>query len=175
MGDAALGRSGGDPRRGRSRSNGSSVLTPLASPANYVDVTFTAVKGVRYRTWLRLSAAGNSTSNDSVWIQYDGSVNGSGAAVNRIGTTSAVLVDLEACSGCGVSGWGWIAAAWWTGQSGTVTFQTTGTQRLRIQTRQDGVRIDQVVISPQRFLTSAPGPARNDRTIVRLDGTISTY
>ena len=45
------------------------------------------------------------------------------------------------------------------GAAGTVTFQTTGTQRLRIQTRQDGVRIDQVVISPQRYLTSAPGPA----------------
>ncbi len=166
---------GADGRRLGSLDRGSSVLTALASPANYVDVTFTAVKGVRYRTWLRLSAAGNSRSNDSVWVQYDGSVNSSGTAVNRIGTTSAVLVDLEACSGCGVAGWGWIAAAWWTGQTGAVTFQTTGTQRLRIQTRQDGVRIDQIVISPQRFLTSAPGAARNDRTIVRPDGTTSTY
>ena len=166
---------GADGRRLGSLDRGSSVLTALASPANYVDVTFTAVKGVRYRTWLRLSAAGNSRSNDSVWVQYDGSVNSSGTAVNRIGTTSAVLVDLEACSGCGVAGWGWMAAAWWTGQTGAVTFQTTGTQRLRIQTRQDGVRIDQIVISPQRFLTSAPGAARNDRTIVRPDGTISTY
>ena len=82
-----------DGRRLGSVNQSSSFLTALASPANYVDVTFTAVKGVKYRTWLRLSAAGNSKSNDSVWIQYDGSVNGSGAAVNRIGTTSAVLVE----------------------------------------------------------------------------------
>jgi PKD repeat protein len=164
-----------DGRRLASANQGLSVLTPLASPANYVEVTFTAVKGVLYRTWLRLSAAGDSTSNDSVWVQYDGSVDGSGGAVTRIGSTSGVLVDLESCSGCGVASWGWMAGAWWTGQTGTVRFQTTGTQRLRIQPRQDGVRIDQVVISPQRFLTSAPGPARNDRTIVRPDGTISTY
>ena len=108
-----------DGRRLGSVNQNSFVLTALASPANYVDVTFTAVKGVRYRTWLRLSAAGNSKSNDSVWVQYDGSVNGSGDAVNRIGTTAGVAVNLEACSGCGVSGWGWVAAAWWTGQSGT--------------------------------------------------------
>jgi hypothetical protein len=38
MGDAALGRSGGDPRRGRSRSNGSSVLTPPAGLPVFPDV-----------------------------------------------------------------------------------------------------------------------------------------
>jgi hypothetical protein len=152
-----------------------STTTASAAPANYAEVTFTAVKGVRYRTWLRLSASGNSGANDSVWLQYDGSVDGSGNPVNRIGTTAGLAVNLERCSGCGVSSWGWVDAAWFTGQVGTVTFSTTGTQRLRIQTREDGVRIDQVVISPVRYLSSPPGPAKNDRTIVRPDGTISTY
>jgi PKD repeat protein len=152
-----------------------STTAASAAPANYAEVTFTAVKGVRYRTWLRLSAVGNSGANDSVWLQYDGSVDGSGNAVNRIGTTAGVPVNLERCSGCGMSGWGWVDGAWFTGQAGTVTFSTTGTQRLRIQTREDGVRIDQVVISPVRYISSPPGPVTNDRTIVRPDGTISTY
>jgi len=166
---------GAEGRRLASADLGWSSTTALASPANYAEVTFTAVKGVRYRTWLRVSAAGNSTSNDSVWVQYDGTVDDSGVAVNRIGTTAAIMEDLERCTGCGVSSWGWIDNAWWTGQTGNVKFQTTGTQRLRIQIRQDGVRIDQIVISPVRYISSAPGAAKNDRTLVHPDGTISTY
>ena len=102
-------------------------------------------------------------------------MDGSGHPILRIGTASGVLVNLEACKACGVSSWGWAAAAWWTGQSGTLRFQTTGAQTLRIQTREDGVRIDQIVISPVRYMSSAPGAATNDRTWVRPDGTIRTY
>jgi hypothetical protein len=167
---------GAEGRRLGSADQGwSSTSGALASPPNYVDLTFTAVKGVRYRTWLRLSATSNSSSNDSVWLQYDASVDGSGNAVNRIGTTGGLPVNLEACSGCGLSSWGWVDHAWWTTQNGSVTFNTTGTQRLRIQTREDGVRVDQIVISPQLFLSSPPGSAKNDRTIVHPDGTVSTY
>jgi len=162
-------------RLGSANLGWSSASTALASPPNYVELTFTAVAGVPYRTWLRLSAASNSTSNNSVWVQYDGSVDGSQNPINRIGSTSGVLVDLEACSGCGMSSWGWMDRAWWTSQTSSVTFQRTGTQRIRIQTREDGVRIDQIVISPQRYLSQAPGAVKNDRTIVHPDGTISTY
>jgi PKD repeat protein len=166
---------GADGRRLGSVDRGwSYTSSALAAPANYVDLTFTAVKGVRYRTWLRLSSSGNSKSNDSVWVQYDRSINGSGNAVNRIGTTAGVVVNLEVCSGCGMSGWGWADGSWWTGD-GFVTFSASGTQRLRIQTREDGVRIDQIVISPSRYMSSPPGPATNDRHIVRPDGTTSTY
>jgi hypothetical protein len=84
-------------------------------------------------------------------------------------------VNLEACNGCGVSSWGWAASAWWTGQSGTVRFGTTGTQTLRIQTAEDGVRIDQIVISPSRYMSSAPGSVTNDRTLVLPNGTRTSY
>ncbi len=153
----------------------SNKSAPYATPSNKVEIVFTAVAGVTYRTWLRLSATSNSLANDSVWVQYDGSVDSSGNPTNRSGTTSGVRVTLQACSTCGVSSWGWSASAFWSEVSGAVRFQTTGTQRLRIQTAEDGVRIDQVVISPSRYLTSPPGGATNDRTIVRPDGTISTY
>jgi hypothetical protein len=37
---------------------------------------------------------------------------------------------------------------------------------MRIQTREDGVAIDQVVLSARKYLTTRPGAARNDMTIL---------
>jgi PKD repeat protein len=148
-----------------------------ATPTNSFDVRFTAIKGVRYRVWLRLSAAtgGGTSVNDSVWLQYSNAVDSSGAALAPLGSTKGVLVDGETCSGCALSGWGWKDGAYWTNKPGIVTFTRTGTQTLRVQTREDGVRIDQVVISPDRYLSSAPGAAQNDRTWISADGTRRTY
>ena len=47
-----------------------------------------------------------------------------------------------------------------------VRFASAGPQTLRIQTREDGLSIDQVVLSPARYLDAAPGAAKNDATIV---------
>ena len=47
-----------------------------------------------------------------------------------------------------------------------VYFSTTGTQRIRIQTREDGLSIDQIVLSSATFLNAAPGALKNDSTIV---------
>lgn len=138
----------------------------LASPPDYVEATFNAVAGVRYRVWLRMRAAANSKWNDSVFVQYSGAVNSSGGAVYRIGTTSAVTVNLWTCAECQSTGWGWQRNAYWLSDTGDVWFQTTGTQTIRIQVREDGVDIDQIVISPSKYATSAPGPVSNDQTIV---------
>ena len=48
----------------------------------------------------------------------------------------------------------------------TVTFATSGTHTLRIQAREDGVALDQIVLSPGRYLQTAPGAVSNDSTIV---------
>jgi hypothetical protein len=94
-------------------------------------------------------------------------VTSSGAPAFRIGTTSATPVNLEECSGCGLSGWGWEDNGWGRGVLGpTIVFQTSGPQRLRIQSREDGLSIDQVVLSPERYLTNAPGAIKNDSTIL---------
>jgi hypothetical protein len=37
---------------------------------------------------------------------------------------------------------------------------------LRIQAREDGVGIDQVVLSSVKYLTARPGATKNDATIV---------
>ena len=143
------------------------ITVPVANPANYVELTFSAQAGIPYRIWLRGKAEGDYWGNDSVFVQFDGSVTSSGAAVWRIGTTSGSEVNLEDCSGCGVSGWGWQDNGWGVGIMGPlVYFSTSGTQRIRIQTREDGLSIDQIVISPSQFLNQSPGTLKNDTRIV---------
>ena len=46
------------------------------------------------------------------------------------------------------------------------TSRTTGPQRIRIQIREDGIAIDQIVLSSSRFVSSAPGSVKNDATIL---------
>jgi hypothetical protein len=143
------------------------ISAPLASPADYFDVTFNAQAGVRYRLWLRMKAAGNSKWNDSVYVQFSGSVNGSGSPTYRIGTTGGLLVNLASTAeATELNNWGWQNRAYWLSDTGEVWFATTGTQTLRVQVREDGSSIDQVILSPQRYLTSAPGPVGGDSTIV---------
>ncbi|HXH07668.1 MAG TPA: metallophosphoesterase family protein, partial [Vicinamibacterales bacterium] len=144
----------------------SSSAAPLASPADYFEASFDAAAGVPYRLWLRLRAAASSTENDSVWVQFSGAVDAAGAPLWRIGTTEALLVNLEDCNGCGVSGWGWQDNAWYLDQSSIVRFATAGRQTIRIQTRQDGVDVDQIVLSPSTYFESPPGAVRDDQTIV---------
>jgi hypothetical protein len=147
------------------------IPTPLAAPADFVEWTFSAVAGTRYRLWLRLNAANNQPQNDSVWVQFSNSTNSGGGAIYRIGTTSALAVGLEACSGCGVSNWGWQNKAYWTTDTGDVYFATGGTKTIRVQTREDGVSVDQIVLSPSKFLTTRPGTVKNDTTLLRPDGS----
>ena len=147
------------------------LTTAAANPASYAEVTFAAAAGKPYRLWLRGKAASNYWGNDSVFVQFSGSVNASGAAIYRIGTTAAAEVNLEACSGCGLSGWGWQDNGWGTNVLGPVVyFAASGTQTLRIQVREDGLGIDQIVLSAARYLNSAPGAVKNDTTILEAGG-----
>jgi endonuclease/exonuclease/phosphatase family metal-dependent hydrolase len=146
------------------------TTAPLAQPNDYFEAAFNAPAGTSYHVWLRLRASANSKYNDSVWVQYSDAVTTSGSAVYRIGTTSGLNVNLERCSGCGVSGWGWQDGAYWLSQSATIRFASTGSHTLRVQTREDGVQIDQVVLSSGAYLYSSPGAATNDTVIVPLSG-----
>ena len=141
---------------------------PLAAPSDYFDVSFTVAAGVPYRLWLRGRAQNNSPYNDSVFVQFSGSLDAAtGAAAYRIGTTSATVVNLEDCSGCGLSGWGWQDNGWGAGVLGPeVEFASSGQQTLRIQTREDGLSIDQIVLSPSTYRYSSPGALKNDTTIL---------
>jgi hypothetical protein len=141
---------------------------PLAAPANYVDVTFTADAGKPYHLWLRMKADNDHWTNDSVWVQFSGSVDPAGTPVNRIGTSSGLWVSLEECSGCGEQGWGWQDNQYGApGDLGApISFAESGAQTIRIQTREDGVAIDQIVLSASRYAGAAPGGNRHDTTIL---------
>jgi hypothetical protein len=47
-----------------------------------------------------------------------------------------------------------------------IRFATSGAQTIRIQAREDGFSIDQIVLSPSRFFDTAPGSLKNDTTML---------
>jgi glucose/arabinose dehydrogenase/PKD repeat protein len=147
--------------------SGATVTVPAASPIDYVDVPFTAEAGVRYRLWIRMKAEGSSKFNDSIWVQFSGAVDTTtGSPRYRIGGATGLNVNQATCADCVPSGWGWQNRGYWESDTGEVQFAASGPQTLRIQIREDGVSIDQIVLSPSRFLTNPPGPAINDTTIL---------
>jgi hypothetical protein len=149
-----------------SADNGSSTIdAPLAAPADYFEASFDAPAGA-YRLWLRMRGAGDSKFNESVWVQFSDALDAQGTPLWRIGTPAALLVNLEDCGGCGISLWGWQDNAWWLGDSSVVRFATAGRRTIRVQTREDGVEIDQIILSPQRYLDNPPGGVKNDSTII---------
>ena len=128
-------------------------------------MSFNAQAGIPYRLWMRGKAIGNSTNNDSVWVQFSSSLNQSGGADYRIGTTSAIMYNMEECTGCGLSNWGWNDTGI-NGMGPVVFFAVSGTQTIRVQMREDGINLDQIVLSPQTYLGSAPGAFKNDSVIL---------
>ena len=157
---AALGQRMSEPNAGAPK-----VLTASISPTSFFELTFTAEAGRAYRLWVRGKAASNSYANDSAHIQFSGSVTSTGGGVYRIGSTSSTVFVLEDCAACGVSGWGWADNGY--GEDGPLIYFTAGPQTIRIQTREDGLSIDQIVLSPSTYLSTRPGTAKNDATIVQ--------
>ena len=142
------------------------IAAPSLSPADYLEATFDAPAGVPYRIWLRLKGTGDTKWNESVWVQLSDGVNSSGDAVYRIGTTDGLLVNLENCFSCGISGWGWQNHGYWLNDSGEVRFAGSGPHTIRVSVREDGVQLDQIVVSPSRYFTVPPGALKNDTVIV---------
>jgi hypothetical protein len=144
------------------------VTAPLANPIDYFEVTFTADAGRPYRLWIRGRAQDDGWANDSVYVQFSGSVDASGAAENRIGSTQALGIVIADCTGCGLAGWGWQDSGYGVNVLGPpIYFARTGSQTIRIQGREDGISIDQIVLSPSTYLNAAPGGTKNDTTILQ--------
>jgi hypothetical protein len=137
------------------------VSSASAAPTSYAEFTFYAEAGRPYHLWVRGKAQRNSWANDSAFVQFSGVGNA------RIGTTASVIVNLEDDVNAGVAGWGWQDNGYGTSVFGDdIVFETTGVQTLRIQPREDGLNIDQIVLSPDRYVTAAPGALKNDGTIL---------
>jgi hypothetical protein len=141
------------------------LANALAAPVNYFEMTFQAQAGVAYHLWMRGKADKNYWANDSVFVQFSGSVDASGAPLYRIGTTSSTFYSVEDGTNGGVSGWGWNDDAY-NGLAAPIYFATTGPQTIRVQVREDGLSLDQIVLSSAAYLTAMPGAFKNDTTIV---------
>jgi hypothetical protein len=151
-----------NPNRGAAR-----IKTPLASPSSYVEITFQAEAGVAYHLWVRAIAERNSVYNDSVHVQFSGSVDAGGLAIYRIGTRKSAAVVLEDGSNAGVHGWGWQDNQYGAGAlAGPIYFNSAGVQTLRLQQREDGVSIDQIVLSSGKYVATAPGALEDDAVIL---------
>jgi HKD family nuclease len=142
------------------------IAPALAAPSNAFEMTFDAKAGVPYHLWVRMRAQSNSLSNDSIHLQFDDSVDAGGAPAMRVNTTgSAEVVLQDGANGAADHGWGWSDNGW--GVPGVnIYFATTGTHTIRVQQREDGAIVDQIILSPGTYLTTAPGPRRDDTTII---------
>ena len=147
------------------------INTALAAPLTYAELHFVAEAERPYRLWMRGRALGNYWGNDSIHVQFSESVDGAGNPAFRIGTAGSAVVNLEDCSGCGIRGWGWQDNGWGIGVLGPeIYFASTGPKTLRLQNREDGLAIDQVVLSPATYLDRPPGALKDDATILAESG-----
>jgi Putative Ig domain len=141
------------------------LTTPLANPANFFEITFEADAGVGYHLWMRGKADNNAWANDSVYVQYSGSVDANGGATARIGSTAARTLSIEQGTNAGLQGWGWSDDAW-DALGAPIYFAVSGPQTIRVQVREDGLSLDQIVLSSAIYAAVAPGTPKNDTTIL---------
>jgi hypothetical protein len=147
------------------------IVTALASPATYAELEFVAEAGRPYRLWLRGRADADYWGNDSVHVQFSDAVDDAGVPAFRIGTTDSAVVNLEDCSGCDIQDWGWQDNGWGVSVLGPeLYFAASGSHTLRIQNREDGLAIDQILLSPRTYLDRPPGALKQDPTILPESG-----
>ena len=113
MGRVSDSSAAGGSKLQHANASAAKLSAALPNPTHYFELTFNAEGGRPYHLWLRGRADGDSSSNDSVFVQFSGSViQGSATPTWRIGTTSATEVNLEDCSSCGLAAWGWQDNGW---------------------------------------------------------------
>ena len=151
--------------------------TPLANPVDYFEVKAKIQMDTPYTIWIRGKADGDHWNNDSVFLQFSNAIEGDNPDeqpypnyVYQIGTDKAMTVVLEDCSGCGLKGWGWVDPGYGYKVAGPIVTDF-GTEEItiRIQTREDGVSIDQIVLAPfnqSPYKVQAPGFQKEDDTIL---------
>ena len=123
-------------------------------PVNEFEMTFSAVANTPSPPlWVRIRAQGNSMRNDSVHVQFNDSVTSTGSATMQIASTSSAEIVLQnGDADTSQSGWGWADNGWNT-LGPHIYFRTSGPHTLRVQQREDGAIVDQIVLSPNQYLT----------------------
>ena len=150
------------------------VNAPLADPSSRVIVRFYPEPTLTYKLWVRLKADGNNWANDSVWLQFSAATDASGTPKYRSGSAPAGSRSISRsapAAACRAGAGKTMAGARVNVNGGLLRFPSPDydPQYMVIQTREDGVSIDQIVFSAEKYLTTPPGPAKNDTTILRVD------
>jgi len=127
-----------------------------APPENDPHVTFTVQvqAGVPYRCWVHMKVGppkGIALAN-KLYVQVSGAVDGAGRAMLKPRSTSYLTAN-----GPTRQGWHWVACDAPSGSSDPlIQFASSGEVTVRVQAGMEGVGFDQFVLSPSRFLKSAP-------------------
>ncbi|MHA7627857.1 hypothetical protein [Corallococcus sp. M7] len=155
---------------GKALSNAGGVFSAVsATPASHAQATFQADAGRTYYVWIRGRAASPGNFNsDAFWVQFDQSLTPAGVATVRMGTTGAAAYNGYA----GLTGFNWLGGDATNDNEDVaplaVRFAASGTQTLRIQSRQATVFIDEVWLSTTRSTRPSPQNA------VRLKDPVAT-
>jgi len=141
---------------------GKMVLTPNSGdeldppPENDPNVTFKirVRNGIPYRCWVHMKVGapkGKSQAN-LVWLQFSDAVDKDNRSFLGLRTRSYLTAQ-----GPARQGWAWVGCKEQSkpGEAG-VYFRTSGEVTVRIQAGMEGVGFDQFVLSPGRYLDSAP-------------------
>lgn len=99
-----------------------------------------------YYVWIRMSAGSSTTSDDAVFVGLNGlsTTSNFSSGVNRGGSTS----------------WGWVGAV--SSTRVMVNVSTAGYNVLNIWMREDGVRIDKIVLTTDpNYTPTSTGPAQS--------------
>jgi hypothetical protein len=140
-------------------------VNQVPNPKDYIDFVFNAQANTPYHLWMRMKAQNDSYENDSVSVQFSDVTDS-----NLINSSNAWHVILEDKTGAGEQNWGWNDNLY-DGLGPNIIFTTPGAHMIRIQTREDGIMIDQIVLSPMTYINSSPGLLKNDSTILSATTT----
>ena len=146
------------------------VLAAVPQPSSFFEITFDAPAGVPYRLWLRLRAQNNDWANDSVFVQFSGSVDTSSNPVYRIGTASAAEVNrggLQGLRHCGLGVAGQRLGGGRARPGRSISRRAGRTRSSAMQSREDGAFVDQTRAVAVEISVGAPGATKNDTTILR--------
>lgn len=123
-----------------------------SSPTHYFDASFKAQAGKLYHLWARIAVAADNDfgTSDSMYIQFSDALE-NGDPVNRMGTSQGLVVSKSNKT------WEWDDI--WEGTENTgeiMSFEHTGDHTFRVQRREDGAMIDQILLSSSTYFNAPP-------------------
>jgi hypothetical protein len=125
-------------------------LDPPPEEDPHVTFQVAVQAGVGYRCWIHMKVGapkGKSQAN-VLWVQFSDAVDGQNQEVLKPGTGSYLTAQ-----GPARLGWHWVGC---DGANSPIRFRTSGKVTVRLQAGMEGVGFDQLLLSPARFLTTAP-------------------